>query len=79
MEAPRDLFEQEISIGDYVVGGQGHELGIYRVTKLTPKMIRIVSIKAKTDKQKKGKLRYSNELLRVDSKMVTFYILKEKG
>jgi len=73
---PLDLFGQPINAGDVVIGGQGHELAVYRVLRITPKMVRIASVKAKTDAAKKGKLRYSNELFKVDDKLVTFYLMK---
>jgi len=73
---PIDFFGQTIGAGDYVVGGQGHELALYRVLRLTPKMVRIAKFNAKTDAAKKGKLRYSNELLKVDNGLVTFYVMK---
>jgi len=72
---PLDLFGQPVDIGEYVVGGQGHELAVYRVLKITPKMVRIAKVNAKTDRAKKGALRYSNELVKVDEKLVTFYLM----
>jgi len=75
-ESPKDLFEQPLAIGDYVVGGTGHALELYKVLKITPKMVRIARANAKTDKAKKGKLRYSNELVKVDNQLVTFYLMK---
>lgn len=71
-----DFLGQEVVPGDYVVGADGHTLSIYKVTKITPKMVRIVSINAKSVQAKKGKLRYATELLKVDDKIVTFYLMK---
>ena len=73
---PEDYLGQIITPGDYVIGATGHGLAIYKVLRLTPKMIRIVSIKAKTTQAKKGKLRYANELLKVEEKIVTFHLMK---
>ena len=74
-EPPRDFLGQELSIGDYVIAGQGHELSLYEVLRITPKMVRVVKYNAQTSNAKKGKLRYSKELLKVDSSLVTFYIM----
>lgn len=73
---PQDFFGQDIEIGDFVLGAQGHELQIYKVIKITPKMIRIVNINAQTHKAKKGKLRYAKELAKVDGKLATFHVMK---
>jgi len=71
-----DFLGQDVQPGDYVVGATGHGLAIYKVIRLTPKMVRIVSITAKTHTALKGKLRYANELLKVDNKIVTFHLMK---
>ena len=73
---PTDLFGQAIDIGDFVIGGHGHGLAIYKVTKITPKMIRIVNVKARTNSAKKGQLRYCNELAKIEETLVTFYLMK---
>lgn len=73
---PDDFFGQPISTGDYVIGAQGHNLAIYKVLRMTPKMVRIAKITAKTAKAKKGALRYANELMKVDEKLVTFHLMK---
>ena len=73
---PIDYLGQEVNPGDFVVGATGHGLAIYKVLRITPKMVRIVSITAKTDRAKKGKLRYANELLKVEEKIVTFHLMK---
>ncbi len=72
-----DLFGQTVDIGDYVLGGHGHELSVYKILKVTPKMVRIAKINAKTRAAKKGKLRYSNELFKIDEKLVTFFLMKQ--
>jgi hypothetical protein len=74
-DTPRDFLGQEILIGDYVIAGQGHELALYEVIRITPKMVRVVKYNAKTSNAKKGKLRYSKELFKVDTHLVTFYIM----
>jgi len=71
-----DLFGQVVDVGDYVLGGHGHELSVYKILKATPKMVRIAKIHAKSRAAKKGKLRYSNELFKIDAKLVTFYLMK---
>lgn len=74
---PFDLFGQPIDVNDFVIGGQGHGLSIYRVMKITPKMVRIVNVKAKTKGTQKGKLRYANELVLIEEHLVTFYLMKQ--
>ena len=75
---PIDLFGQEVGPGDFVLGGAGHELAVYKILRVTPKMVRIAKITAKTKKAKKGALRYSNELFKIDEQLVTFYLMKQK-
>ena len=75
---PDDLFGQSINPGDFVVGAQSKILSVYKVLKITPKMVRVMNIKAKTKAAKKGTLRYSNELLKIDAKLVTFYLMKQE-
>jgi hypothetical protein len=72
-----DLFGQKVEVGDYVIGGHGHELSVYKIIRITPKMVRIVNINAKTRTGLRGQLRYSNELFRIDEKLVTFYLMKQ--
>lgn len=74
-ELPKDLFGQIINPGDFVVGGQSNAIAVYRVMKLTPKMVRIVSVTASSPWAKKGKLRYANELLKIEEQLVTFYLM----
>lgn len=71
-----DLFGQEVEIGDFVLGSNGHQLACYTVVRKTPKMVCIVKIGAKTSKAQKGTLRYADELFKIDSQMVTFYLMK---
>ena len=70
-----DYFNQELSIGDFVIAANGHELATYKIIRITPKMVRVVKLNAKTDKAKKGKLRYSHELFKVSPAQVTYYLL----
>ena len=77
-DKPIDLFGQEINVDDYVIGGQSNELAIYKVMRITPKMVRIVNIHAKTKSAKKGKLRYAGELFKIEEHLVTFYLMKCK-
>lgn len=72
---PLDLFGSELAVGDFVIGGSGHLLSVYKVLNLTPKMVRIVSVTSKRPGDK-GKLRYAKELARIDGQLATFYILR---
>lgn len=73
-----DYLGQELAIGDWVIAANGHELAIYQIINITPKMVRIVRPEAKTRQAQKGCLRYSKELFKVDSEIVTFHILRTK-
>lgn len=71
----KDFLNQYIDIGDFVVAAYRSDLGCYKIIKITPKMFRIVNINAKTKEAKKGKLRYGQELLKIDAKLVTYVSL----
>lgn len=71
-----DYFHQELNIGDYVIAANRHELAVYEIIAITPKMVRIARLGAKTAKAKKGALRYSKELFKIDNELVTFEILR---
>ena len=75
-----DLFKQELQVGDYVLTGTGlgHELAVYKVIAITPKMVRIMRLGVKTPKSKKGVLRYSKELFKIKEELVTYYILTQE-
>ena len=72
-----DFLGNVLAINDFVIASQGHELAIYRIMKITPKMVRVVKLNAKTRQAKKGKLRYSNELFKIDEQIVTYYLMKQ--
>jgi len=73
----KDMFDQELAIDDFVVAAHGHKLACYKIIKITPLMVRIVRLNAKSKSAAKGTLRYADELLRVDDRMVTFLLLKQ--
>jgi len=74
----QDLFGQDLQPGHFVVAATSYSLDVYRVKHLTEKMVRIISIHAKTRQALKGNLRYSKDLLRIDDTLVTFYLMKKK-
>ena len=71
-----DLFGQTVAPGDFVIAADSHTLALYRVLRITPKMIRVVNIKAKSKTALKGKLRYPQELFKIEEHMATFYLMK---
>ena len=73
-----DFLGQELNENEFVIAGQGHELSIYRIMRFTTKMVRVVNIKAQTRVAKKGKLRYSKELLKVDPQLVTYHLMRKQ-
>lgn len=71
-----DQFDQELNVGDYVLAADRHDLGVYMITNMTPKMIRLVHIAAKSRAEQKGILRYEKQLYKIDPELATFCILK---
>ncbi len=75
-DTPRkDMIGQEIKQGDIVIMASGHTLVVCKITRLTPKMVRVININS-TKHRDKGVLRYANELFKVDDELSTFFILK---
>lgn len=74
----QDYFGQELEIGDYVLGADRHDINVYMIINITPKMVRIVKPEAQTRQEQKGVLRYSNQLYKVTPELATFHILKTK-
>ena len=73
-----DYFNQELEIGDTVLAADGHLLHLYKVIKITPKMIRVVRLDATVRTELKGVLRYAVELCKIDNELVSYHIMRMK-
>lgn len=68
----RDIFGRSLAVGDFVAAPYwNRNLAIFSITKLTPKMIKIKRIGAKSDKTA-----YPEDTVKVDGPEVTLYCIK---
>lgn len=74
----QDHFGQDLQIGDYVLGANKHDIDVYMVTNITPKMVRIAKPGGQTRSEKKGVLRYAWQVYKITPELATFQILKTK-
>ena len=77
---PRDLFGTEMKVGSWVAYGDGNQVRMGRIIKITVKMIRVQDFKRpqkdrRTDRDT-GSLRYAEECVVLDERQVMWYILK---
>lgn len=70
---PKDLFDREIQIDDFVAYAS-NSLYIGKVIKITPKMIRVKHL----SKWGSEKLVYSQDCIKVREEEITMYLLKNK-
>ena len=67
----KDFFNQALTLGDYVVVGDGYKyFSCCEVIKFTPKMVRVKDIH-----NNKEKLYYSYATMKVDSGLVVVHML----
>lgn len=71
-----DILGQEITEGCYVAAPRSNTMYICRVTKLNPKMIRIVNAKRGDSRSGDGWLVYPKETVRLTGEEAMAYILK---
>lgn len=73
----KDKLGRPIALDDFVAYPTHNSLQFGKVTKINNKMIRVVPIisKYKTD----GSLKYPADMVRLDAKDMTWYILKNAG
>ena len=67
-----DLLGQDISIGAHVVSYDGHNLGMFVVEKINPKMVKVRKLKYKSTC-----LRYPHDLMVIDRDKAVFKILQD--
>lgn len=68
----KDKLGRTISIGDFVAFPQSNNLEVGKITKLNPKMVKVLKLpKAKYDYNK-----YPDDVVRLDPTDMTWYVLK---
>lgn len=67
---PKDIIGREIKMDDCVAFANGNSLYIGRVFKITPKMVRMKSLKSGCEY-----LKYHDDTMVLDAKDATYYIL----
>lgn len=77
---PRDLFGTEMKVGSWVAYGDGNQVRMGRIIKITVKMVRVQDFKSpqkdlRTDRAT-GSLRYAAECVVLAEHQVMWYILK---
>jgi len=73
-----DILGQPIQEGNYVAISHRNSMYICQVTKINPKMIRVIPVK-NTYRGSDGFLIYSNQSILLSGSDATAYILKYKG
>lgn len=71
----KDLLGRDIKVGDFVVAStHGNDLGVYSITRMTPKMVRVKKLKKSYDRPL-----YPEQVVKlVDEKELTMLLLKEE-
>ena len=72
----KDKLGNVIELQDFVAYPDGNQLEFGRVTKIHNKKIRVVPLISRSIWHKKGNLKYPFDMVRLDSKAMTWYILK---
>ena len=68
----RDIFGRQLQLGDCVVAPYyGKDLGVFRIVKITPKMVKIQRIGSRGCSSA-----YPHHTVRVEGPEVTMYLLK---
>lgn len=68
----KDKLGRTISIGDFVAFPQSNDLCVGKITKLNPKMVKVLKLpKAKSDYNK-----YPDDVVRLDASDMTWFMLK---
>lgn len=71
----KDLLGRNLSVGDFVVAStHGNNLGVYSITRLTPRMVRVKKLKKSYDRPL-----YPEQVVKlIDEKELTMLLLKEE-
>lgn len=71
----KDKLGRAISIGDFVAFPQSNSLAVGKITKLNPKMVKVLKLpKASTDYNK-----YPTDIVRLEAADMTWFLLKNGG
>lgn len=71
----KDLLGRDLEVGNFVVASAyGNDLAVYKIMKMTPKMIRVRQLKSKYDKP----IYPAQSIKLTDEKELTMLILKEE-
>jgi hypothetical protein len=72
----KDKLGHNIELQDFVAYPDDNQLQFGRVTKISNKKIRVVPLASNSIRARKGSLKYPFDLVRLDTKALTWYILK---
>ncbi len=71
----RDALGKTIQIGDFVAFAQSNSLSMGKITKLNPKMVKVLKLpRARSDYNK-----YPSDIVKVDNAEMTWFMLKHGG
>ena len=78
-----DILGQELKIDDFVAypssSGLGrNQLKVGKIVAITPKMVKVVHMKRRSVYEAKSTTRYPADCIRLDSQLITLYILKNE-
>ena len=76
-----DILGQELNVDDFVAypssSGLGrNQLKVGKIVDITPKMVKVVHMKRRSVYEAKSTTRYLADCIRLDSQLITLYILK---
>lgn len=72
----RDKLGTELALGDFVAFSDHNKLGLGRITKINPKMIKLSAIQKPTKYYQREYNKYPYDCVKLDPQLVSFYILK---
>ena len=71
-----DILGQPLGIGDAVVFPSSNTMYVGTITKLNPKMVKVIESGRKPSTWYTGSNKYPSDLVKVDGPEVTMYLLK---
>lgn len=78
MTEHKDKLERILKVGDCVATASSNSLMIARITKIMPKMVKVVQIGKKTRWAAYETNKYPFDVIKLDSPDVTIYLLKNE-
>lgn len=71
----KDKLGRTISVGDFVAFPQSNSLSVGKITKINPKMVKVLGLpRAKSDYNK-----YPTDVVRLEASDMTWFMLKNGG